>query len=409
VLTIIVSGSYPALVMSSFQPANILKGTIDFSGGRRGSVIFRKVLVSTQFTISILLIVGTIVVANQISFMRNTNLGYENDYLIYFIKRGNIRAQFDAFKNELLNDPGVLAVTASSDIPTYTVHSSSGVSWEGMAEDFNLMIHQFTIDKDYLKTMDIALLEGRNFFPESSEKPNSEFILNETAVKMMNLDEPIGKMFNLWNNRGEIIGVIKDFHYKSLHEPIEPLVMRIDPGNDSYVIARINADNIENTIEHIENTVLSFNPEFPFQFTFVDDELNRLYDAERRTGKVFNYFAVIAILISCLGIYGLAAYTAQQRTKEIGVRKVLGASMRIILYMLSKEYLILITVANVIGWPVAWYAMNRWLDNFAYRIEVGWLVFVLSGLAALLIALFAASFQSIRAARANPVDSLRYE
>ncbi len=254
------------------------------------------------------------------------------------------------------------------------------------------------------------IIAGRDFSREFPVDDSTQsFIVNEMAVKAMGLKNPVGSKFNLWNYSGQIVGVVEDFHFKSLQKEIEPLVLRIDPSWDRYVFVKFMSEQTKEAIASIQRVYNSFNPDFPLEYAFLDEAVERLYHSEQKTKTIFNYFTLIAIFISCLGLYGLAAYMAQQKTKEIGIRKVLGASIIHIMTNLSKEFIILVCLANAIAWPLAYYSMNKWLKNFAYRIDLSVWIFILSGLVAFCIALLTVSYQSVKAATANPVDSLRYE
>ncbi len=409
-ITGLVSGSYPALVQSSFNPVDSIKGKGLRLSSKSGKSLFRSTLVVVQFTLSIILIVGTLIVYKQINYMLNKELGYEKESTVYFIKRANLRTQYDAFKSELLRDPDIVGVTTSSDIPTYTVHSTTAFSWEGKNPETRFLIHQFSVDHDYVKTFNMNIIAGRDFSREFPvDETTQSFIVNEAAVKAMGLKNPVGSKFILYRNEGQIVGVVEDFHYKSLQKEIEPLVLRIDSQRDNYVFVKFRSEHMQEAIVSVRGIYKTFNPDYPLEYTFLDEAVERLYNSEQKTRKVFNYFTLVAILISCLGLYGLAAYMAQQKTKEIGIRKVLGASIMNIVTNLSKEFILLVFMANVIAWPLACYFMNLWLKNFAYRIDLSVWTFVLSGLAALAIALITISYQSIKAATADPADSLRYE
>jgi ABC-type antimicrobial peptide transport system permease subunit len=409
-ITGLLSGSYPALVQSSFTPLSSLTGTnLKFSQKSRKPLL-RRLLVVVQFTLSIMLIIGTLTVYTQINYMLNKKLGFEKESTIYFIKRANLRTQYDAFKSELLRDPNIVAVTASSDIPTYSVHSTGSFSWEGKDPETHFLIHQFSVDHDYIRAFDMNMIAGRDFsrkFPK--DEITQSFIVNETAVKAMGLKNPVGSKFSLYRNSGQIIGVVKDFHYKSMQKEIEPLVLRIEPQRDIYVFVKFRSDHIREALGEVRRVYEIFNPDYPLGYTFLDEAVEQLYLSEQKTKNIFNNFTLIAIMISCLGLYGLAAYLAQRKTKEIGLRKVLGASNLNIVSKLSREFIILVCVSNIIAWPVSYLAMNVWLKNFAYRTTISVWTFFLSGLAALVIAMLTVSYQSIKAATANPVESLRYE
>jgi ABC-type antimicrobial peptide transport system permease subunit len=409
-LTGLVAGSYPALVQSSFRPVDSIKGTGLGLSSKSGKSLFRRTLVVTQFTLSIMLIVGTLIVYNQINYMLNKELGYEKESMLYFIKRANVRTQYAAFKSELLRDPNITAITASSDVPTYTVHSTGAFSWEGKDPETNFLIHQFSVDLDYIKTFNMNIIAGRDFSKEFPvDESTKSFIVNETAVKAMALKDPVGSKFTLYGNSGQIIGVVEDFHYKSLQKEIEPLVMRIEPRWDSYVFVKFRAEQTQEAIASVRRVYNTFNPDFPLAFTFLDEAVERLYNSEQKTKTIFNYFTFIAIFISCLGLFGLSAYMAQQKTKEIGIRKVLGASILNIVTNLSKEFIFLVCMANAIAWPLAYFAMNKWLHNFAYRIDIDPLIFLYAGLVSTFLGLMTVSYHTVKSALRNPVDSLRYE
>jgi putative ABC transport system permease protein len=404
------SGSYPAVVQSSFKPVDSIKGLGLRISPKSGKSTLRRTLVVIQFTLSIILIVGTLIVYKQIRFMMNKNLGYEKDSIVYFIKRANLRTQYDAFKSELLRESNIIGVTSSSDVPTYSVHSTGGFYWEGKNPETHFLIHQFSVDHDYIKTFNMHIIAGRDFSREfPADASTQSFIVNETAVKAMGLENPVGTKFQLYDNKGQIVGVVEDFHFKSLQKAIEPLVLRIEPDRDSYVFVKFRSEHMQEALASIRTVYDSFNPQFPLEYSFLDESVNQLYDSEQKTNKIFNYFTLFAIFISCLGLYGLAAYMAQQRTKEIGIRKVLGASIMNIMAGLSKEFILLVCLANAIAWPVAYYFMHKWLQHFATKTDLSAWIFIISGLAALFIALLTISYQSIRAATAHPAESLRYE
>jgi putative ABC transport system permease protein len=409
-MTGLVSGSYPALVQSSFRPVDAIKGTGLRLSSKSGKSLFRRTLVVTQFTLSIMLIVGTLIVYKQIHFMLNKELGYEKESMVYFIKRANVGMQYEAFKSELLREPNITGVTASSDIPTYTVHSTGAFSWEGKDPETNFLIHQFSVDFDYIKTFNMRIIAGRDFSKEFPVDASTQsFIVNETAVKAMGLKNPIGSRFTLYRNRGQIVGVVEDFHFKSLQKEIEPLVLRIEPQRDSYVFVKFRPEQTEEAIAAVRRVYHSFNPDFPLEYAFLDEAVELLYNSEQKTKTIFNYFTFFAIFISCLGLYGLAAYMAQQKTKEIGIRKVLGASILNIVTNMSKEFILLVCIANAVAWPMAYLAMNKWLHNFAYRINIDPLIFIYAGLVSTILGLMTVSTHTVKSALANPVHSLRYE
>jgi ABC-type antimicrobial peptide transport system permease subunit len=342
--------------------------------------------------------------------MQNKELGYEEDNIVYFRERGNIRNKYNIFKEELQKIPDVVSVTASSDELKYTVNSTSNINWEGKDPETLLWINHFTVDQDYLKTFNMEIVEGRGFSKElTTDASGNVYIVNQAAVKAMDMTNPVGKSFTFWGKKGTIIGVVKDFNYKSLHNEIEPLVLRIDQNRDRYTFVKIRSKNIANSLDSIKKVYQKFNPRYPFQYHFLDDELKTSYENDRRTLNIFQYFTVIAIFISCLGLFGLAAFTAQMRTREIGIRKVIGASVSNIIFLLTKEFLILVAIANILAWPIAFFALNKWLQGFAYRTTLVVGTFLFSAIMAILIAICTVLYQSIKAATTNPVDTIKYE
>ena len=410
VATGLIAGSYPALVLSSFRPVESIGNNGKRFSSKSGKSIFRRALVIVQFTLTVILLVGMVTVHQQINFIFNKNLGYEKNSVLYFNKRANIDTQYDVFKSQLLSDPNITGVTCSSDLPTYTVHSTTAFIWEGKDPETHFFIHQFSVDHDYIQTFNMNIIAGRDFSKQFPVDDSTQsFILNEAAVKAMGLKDPVGKQFQLYDNIGKIIGIVEDFHFKSLQSNIEPLVLRIEPRRDWYVLVKFNSGNMKEAVDTISKVYSSFNPDFPLHYTLLDEDVKQLYTPEERTKQIFDYFTIIALIISCLGLYGLSSYMAEQKTKEIGIRKVLGASITNIISTLSKESIILVCVSNLLAWPIAYIVMKNWLDNYAYRIELDFWIFIIGGIISLLIALFTISYQSVKAATANPIDSIKYE
>jgi len=404
----IVSGSYPSLFLSSFHPVKILKGTLT-QGIKR--VIFRKVLVTLQFILSISLMIGAAIVAAQIHFIKNKNLGYEKENLIHLEMNIDSIDQYETVKNELLNNPDIPKVTATNSRLIYLGMETTGIDWEGRNPDKKVNIQLRTVDHDYLETFQMEMAQGRFFSREYPSDAAGGYIINEAAVKAMGIETPVGKWFSYGDKRGTIIGIVKDFHFHSLHDSIEPLVFFIDPNWSWYLFARINSENIAGALETLENNWERINPGKPFEYSFLNETINSLYGTEQQMGKIINYFTIIAVFIAGLGLFGLASFMAEQRTKEVGIRKVLGASVAEIIGLLTKEFLKWVIVANIIAWPLAYVVMKNWLHNFAYRMDLNahlW-IFLLSGLSALIIALLTVSYQAIRAALTNPAEALRFE
>lgn len=403
----ILAGTYPALVLASFRPIVVLKGR--FATGLRG-ILLRKGLVIGQFSISIALIIGTIVVYRQMDFMRNRDLGFSKDQML-IINTDRDPAR-EAFQQSLTSIPGIQATAMSSSAPG-TGNPAAYSEIENKHGDLQIAnLDLYFVDFDYIKLFDIKMAAGRAFSREFGTDTTQAMILNETAVKMFGYSSPqeaIGRRFKQWGREGKIVGVIKDFHFRSLQQEIKPLTMRIEPDGCNLVSIKIAANKLPGAISAIEKKWKTIMPNRPFSYLFLDEIFDRQYRAEERFGKLFLNFSILAIFISCLGLLGLAAYSTAQRTKEIGIRKVMGASVSGIVNLLSKEFLKLVLISFVIASPIAWYFMYKWLQGFAYRAPVSWWIFALSGIAALLIALATISFQAIKAAVMNPVKSLRSE
>jgi len=403
----ILAGLYPALVLSSFQPIAILKGR--FATGNKGNFL-RKSLVVIQFTISTALIISTIVVYKQLSYMRSQDLGFNKDQKM-IIDTGNDSLKL-AFKQSLSSIPGVLSTSMSGSIPGGGNPEAYSKIENAKGEMQTANLNLYFVDFDYIPQYKMKMIAGRAFSRQFQSDTTQAMILNEAAVKMFGYTSPaqaVGKKFDQWGRHGMIIGVVKDFHFSSLEEEIKPLSLRIEPRNCNLVSAEVDTRNLPATITAIEHNWKDIIPGSPFSYTFLDETFDKQYRSQDRFGKLFMDFAVLAIFISCLGLMGLASYSTLQRTKEIGIRKVIGASVSNIVFLLSKEFIVLVIISFFIAAPIAGYFMYHWLSTFAYHIAIGWWVFAVAECLALLIALLTVSFQAIKAATANPVNSLATE
>jgi putative ABC transport system permease protein len=410
-LTGIIAGTYPALYLSSFKPIAVLKGK--FIGPHR-SFSLRSALVVFQFFISVGLIIGTVVVYQQMKFIQNKNLGYNKEQLLTLPNSFTLGKNEQVFKQEIVKDPRIVNATVSWYKPAGPTNSNNALAYPDGRDNQAMRTVEYHIDENYIPTFGMHITAGRNFSPAFSTD-SFAMIINETAAKAFgwNANTAIDKtIVRINSDKGanvpfHIVGVVKDFNFKSLHEPITPLLMTLQP--EGGLIFKIKTTDVPGLLSTMKKKWDSFNTNEPFTYAFMDDLYNQVYRAEQKTGTILNVFSVLTIFIACLGLFGLAAYTAEQRTKEIGIRKVLGASVSQVTKMLSKEFLKLVVIASLIAFPVAWWAMHKWLENFAYRITVSWWVFAFAGIIALLIALVTVSFQSIKAAIANPIKSLRTE
>jgi putative ABC transport system permease protein len=401
--SLLLASFYPALLLSSFKPIQLLRGK--FSLGISNAA-FRKILVVTQFVFSIGLIIGTIVISFQLRYIREKDLGFNKDQVFSLGMTKELHDHYDAARAELLKQAGIISIAASNNNIVGVGGTTSDTDWDGKETGRVFFVHPNAIDNNLIPLLKMKMIAGDNF--TGTKADSTHFILNETAIKQAAIKDPIGKRFQLWETKGIITGVVKDFNYASLKQAIEPTVFYYNPPHWTMYVKTTGKD-ASKAIAAVEKVWKSYNAEFPFEFAFLDDQFSKMYSDDQRTGTLFNVFAVIAILISCLGLFGLATYTAHVRIKEIGIRKVLGASVAGITRLLAKDFVQLVLIAFVIATPVAWIGMNKWLQNYAYRVDIAWWIFIITGLLAILIALITVSFQAIKAALANPVSSLRTE
>jgi len=403
-LTSFLAGIYPAVYLSKFKPVEVMKSNVK---GSFGELLARKGLVVFQFGISLLLIIGISVISKQMSFIQNQNLGYDQSHLVQINASGINPKQLDSFLGELKKSPGVENASSLSH-PLVGLRSSTiGLSWEGKNPEEQVKFENVTVNMDLIETMGFEVVDGRAFSIDFGEE-DSKIMLNEAAVRIIGFGNPVGQIVNLWGEDKEVIGVIKDFNFESLKENVKPAFLKYDPGFAEKIMVRIGAQNQQGSIAGINELFVKQTAQ-PMDYSFMDADYQSLYASEQRVSKLAKYFGVMAIFLSCLGLFGLAAFTAEKRKKEIGVRKVMGASTVSILTLVSKDFVRLILISIVIAMPLAWYFANNWLKSYAYQTNLSWWIFAGSGVILMLIALMTVGFQAYKAANSNPVESLKSE
>jgi len=406
----LLTGIYPALFLSNYNVVKMFGASFLQRGSRTHEFSSRKILIVGQFALSVILIVCAMLIRQQMHFVLNRDLGFDKEHILYFQVKGELgnEARYQSFKNALMQQSSILQVTRSNGLPINHEGSFEGIEWEGMPsahQDF--LMSYFDADEAFVGTFGLQILAGRNFISRKPGDSTAYYLVNETAMRVMQMDDPVGKKLE----DGVIIGVVKDFNFQSAFKHIGPMILRSEPGvnMNKYISIRLAGGDMAGAVKTIGQISQQFNPDFPVEHYFLDESITALYDKQIRSGKLINIFAALAIFISCLGLFGLATFSAQRRLKEIGIRKVNGARISEILSLLNKDFVKWVVIAFVIATPIAYYAMHKWLENFAYKTELSWWIFALAGLLALGIALLTVSWQSWKAATRNPVEALRYE
>ncbi|MEO0556226.1 MAG: ABC transporter permease [Bacteroidota bacterium] len=410
VITGFTAGSYPALFLSSLKPVKVLKGALRFS---RFETWFRKGLTTFQFGLSILLLIATAVVSLQTDHIQNTNLGYDKDNLLYIRVEGESSKQdsYQRFKDLASPLPGIAMVDRSSEAPhNMGFAMAEPFDWEGRPDGTYINFMPTSVGFDFLKIMDLEVVEGRGFSRDIATDSSDAFLVNEEAVRQMQMEEPLGKWVSAWSKKGKIIGILKDYHTHSLHEPIKPIMVDVKEYEEfGVILVRTKKGRTREAIENLEKVYATVNPSYPFNYQFIDQEYEALYKNEEVMSKLSNAFAIVAIMISCLGLLGLAMFSAEQRFKEIGIRKVLGASIASIVTLFSKDFMAIVGFSFLLAAPIGWWFLSDWLQGFAYRIDLSWWIFISAGLGAVVVGFLTISFQSIKTAMSNPIDAIKNE
>ncbi|TFH02210.1 MAG: FtsX-like permease family protein, partial [Calditrichales bacterium] len=410
VLTLLVgfmAGSYPAVRISRFAPNVIIKGV--YTKNTAGLTL-RNILVITQFAITIFLLISSFIVREQLDFINNYDVGYEKEQIVVIpVREKEIHRQIQTIKTELTKYEAILGVATCARLPN-DIDTFTSADWPGKNPELRFTINYNTVDYDFITLFDIGLLKGRNFSKDFPSDENGAFLINEAALQASQIQSPLGHPFKHWRgDMGKIVGVIKDFNLRSLHNSIEPLYLYLDTENFSYITIKIKPTHVEETLDKIKEVIKKFSANYPFEYSFFDDLFTKAYFSEQRMMTLFNLFTLMAIILSCMGLFGLVLYTIERRVKEFGIRKVLGASATSLFILLIKEFVKWILLSNIVAWPLAWLVMSRWLEIFAYRIDLAWWPFILSAVVAVCIAIITISSQTLKAANDNPIHALKYE